>query len=618
MNTVAQQRKAALLRLKKHLVKYKTYKSSNLARFASFWENLLSINHHLDKTDAYDDYVIREESETATSDSRRSSNADPTLAGGGLAALESMFEENLGLLFATKARVSEIKTGVGSRASTAQGRASSTSSRQRRRRNRTASIGGASRTNGVRFEGDDYFNSGSLRENYDEDDDLEDDEDEYEDEDSDSEMGTAFQSSNQRNLALMIEKMKALGMYSEEKFKYTYGMDSPRSKKKAKLAAALAAKGNVVEDVSLTLFNVHDQGKYVDPNVSPLSRWLNTHPPEAARPSALVIEGSEGHLEGQNTPRQSWQQRHLHPHPYLHAHGNARPPGSPSGSMSLQRPRTSEEHPESWALQAGGVVPLAMGFHNHVPNKQASLEGENEEDDDEKVFQSLALARNPLSVGHDEVSSPGSRLHSAGGGHPRRVLSSRRSSTREPLHDKDGDFSEETSPPGLATFLTDLLHYVDLDPFADFDKETSETRRRKLRHQLNALSNPDVDEYNGQADLGDTEGTVNEVREAVALLHDLCLLGPHFRSNEPEHHDSSHLVKPSRYSTVMSIRSKALTMKNKTLRGKWRYDHEVTSLVTPKIYQKSTRAVVKVVHKGDHLQHKRYPQRARYNIHYQQ
>lgn len=96
--------KAALIRLKKSAARYRSYHTSNLARFAAFWDTLQVYNSHLDATDYYE--MMRVISEDAYDQVEK----EKPVANLGL---ESIFAEDLSLLLATKARVHQLKIPAG-------------------------------------------------------------------------------------------------------------------------------------------------------------------------------------------------------------------------------------------------------------------------------------------------------------------------------------------------------------------------------------------------------------------------------------------------------------------------------------------------------------------------
>lgn len=114
-----------------------------------------------------------------------------------------------------------------------------------------------------------------------------------------------------------------------------------------------------------------------------------------------------------------------------------------------------------------------------------------------------------------------------------------------------------------ATFLTDFLHYININPFED--QPQGENR---------------------------------------AIYELLSMKTPHQTLLDP-----SHLLPQDRV---------AFHRPNASLKGKWQYDQSIPSLLIPRVYRQIRRAVVKQLKKGDRAKAKRsqYTDRKRYNIHY--
>lgn len=184
-----QHKRAALLRLRKNAYRYKTYRASHTDRFSSFWNEMAIFRKRIIEPYAAegDSDSMDERDETAgeadLEDELRppSGEQEPLTMDDFLQPvnhLESLFQDDLGLLFATKARVT---MAAKNRAMAGRGGLEDG--------NKTP----PSEDNELAFKAATIFESDGSAD--------------------------SIKTVNQRNLAMIIEKMKAMGVYSDSKFR---------------------------------------------------------------------------------------------------------------------------------------------------------------------------------------------------------------------------------------------------------------------------------------------------------------------------------------------------------------------------------------------------------------
>eukprot|EP01033_Poteriospumella_lacustris_P002978 gene2978-2179_t len=596
-NEVSTQRKAALLRLKRAAVKYKRYKSSATEKLSAFWDYLLHYNDHLDRhQDAYIYFAAEDEdppSEVDVPETGGSASSDEdsddeekdeTGRKSASRGLESMFEENLGMLFATKHRAaSEMSQRMGSRGDSAQSLHSAMAGGTNRRLRSAAGGGGGG---GVRFDDIDENGDGT------------DDSGRFLSAHASSGLLTPSMRSGQtsasdlrggiagqRNLSSMIERMKAMGVYSEEKFRYTYGVRDPNGKKKKADWSLPSSREKTADGTTSEAF----------PSTSPpMDRWLADSDDSE---SYISMDESQGDtIDDEDSSRASSRS------------SISRPEGDEDEEMirtrkhqrrrrrrRLRRRKLQRLLLQQAAAQTGPPVDALQD----APGTTARLPEEGSHSIDSSYGSSHVQHEPELAVIDsfpfpvaETTLVPADETPKAQRKKKRKEHDARLAKADAWLFQQISDFARagkatddpattttadnatsgdkdqppaapETEEEELTTFLTEFLHYVDINPFNDH-----------------------------------TQG------EERAIYHKLLMESPQPGLVDPAYlHPADDLYPQS----------------NSSLRGRWRYDPNLPSLLTPKIYRQIRRAVVKKLHKGDRFQSRHRPQyagRERYHIHY--
>jgi hypothetical protein len=566
---VTTQRKAALLRLKRAAIKYNTYKTSNVNRFEAFWDYITKYNEQMDRHDAYADYAISDDSserhmqdndfsvadnENAESDQIIPDDGKPSVG------LESMFEENLGLLFATKQRAaSELSYRLESRGN-------STQVQHRGLTLRPPPATGTPRDPEIEI----IRQSGS---------------DDNKDTKSGGSDGATIPSpmnarvpkfggavvNNQSNISTVIDRMKALGVYSDEKFRHTYGvcnnkmLETPTNRRKQGIKDSEEAGS----DSNKQSLDLHSSNEF---NLSPVDRQFDefniSKSPTTNRstqvngeslydfrdevdtkrfvdsPGVVVVPATEESANIQednmnivedqgvssesiepNLPLEDWMHRIEH-FPLLE-------------STFFKALNQSQEE--------------AIKLHEKLQRKQKRKERNQIKKSAEFWLQQQLAEFSSEVLEAQNISGSGDDIcHSKSEGDSNSKL------LKDLLHamDESGDDGKIVD-----LFVNNLLHRVDIDPF---------------------------DDRNG---------------EQRAMYERLSVLAPNQTSIDPVRLQPHEVVQP----------------KNFSLKGKWQYDKALPSFVTPKIYRNIHRAVVKRLRKGQREQSKfrsQYSDRQRYNIRY--
>eukprot|EP01031_Cornospumella_fuschlensis_P025439 gene25439-30718_t len=232
------QKRAAVLRLKKNALKYKFYHADHVGRFMSFWTSLLVENDNRDNGRYYKDAVHALTGEEV--DDEEEEEKDQFVIKDNASKLESLFEENLGLLFQTKTKISReasskrqlIKASAGSRESSRP-----TSPESTTRSDFLKKGDGSTRANSRRLI------SGSNLATFTDSDEEHENSDKFSEglsnmprkitsaksvtwsDAGDDASSVSKQSLKKHSLAAIIERLQKMGLYSESKLKYTYGLN---------------------------------------------------------------------------------------------------------------------------------------------------------------------------------------------------------------------------------------------------------------------------------------------------------------------------------------------------------------------------------------------------------
>lgn len=577
-------------------MKYKTYKSSVTEKLSAFWDYLLHYNDHLDRhQDAYIYFAAEDEDppsevdvpETGGSASDEDSDdeeKDETGRKPASRGLESMFEENLGMLFATKHRAaSEMSQRMGSRGNSAQSLHSAMAGGTNRRLRSAAGGGGGG---GVRFDDIDENGDGT------------DDSGRFLSAHASSGLLTPSMRSGQasasdlrggvagqRNLSSMIERMKAMGVYSEEKFRYTYGVRDPNGKNKKghpsdwslpssreKTADGMTSEAFPSPPMDRWLADSDDSESYISMDESQgdsvddedssrassrssISRPEGDEDEETIRTRKQQRRRRRRRLRRRKLQRLLLQQAAAQTGPPVDALQDAqgttaRLPEEGSHSIDSSYGSSHVQHePELTVIDS---FPFPVAETTLVPadeTPKAQRKKKRKEHDarlakaDAWLFQQISDFARAGKATDDPATTTTADNATSG--------------------DKDQPPAAPETEEELTTFITEFLHYVDINPFNDH-----------------------------------TQG------EERAIYHKLLMESPQPGLVDPAYlHPADDLYPQS----------------NSSLRGRWRYDPNLPSLLTPKIYRQIRRAVVKKLRKGDRFQSRHRPQyagRERYHIHY--
>eukprot|EP01031_Cornospumella_fuschlensis_P024637 gene24637-29770_t len=230
------QKRAAVLRLKKNALKYKFYHADHVGRFMSFWTSLLVENDNRDNGRYYKDAVHALTGEEVDDDEEE--EKDQFVIKDNASKLESLFEENLGLLFQTKTKIARAASSKRQRMQASSRDSSRPTSPESTAPGPFLKKGaGSTRANSSRLV------SGSSLAAFTDSDEEHDNSDKFSEglsnkprritsaksvtwsDAGDDASSVSKQPLKKHSLAAIIERLQKMGLYSESKLKYTYGLN---------------------------------------------------------------------------------------------------------------------------------------------------------------------------------------------------------------------------------------------------------------------------------------------------------------------------------------------------------------------------------------------------------